>query len=85
METVRNYRVFANCYTSCGESEVLLVCESDFDDWLSGSKLIQRALPYLSAGQRELLISGLCEECFGRVTGFDDERPSNVIKLADRA
>ena len=28
---------------------------------------------YSEAGRREYLISGLCEECFDRITGGDDE------------
>jgi hypothetical protein len=31
---------------------------------------VQNAMPYLSAGERELLISGICDTCFNKM--FDD-------------
>jgi hypothetical protein len=36
----------------------------DMVDWLSGSLPIQDAMPYLTIGERELLISGTCNDCF---------------------
>lgn len=36
----------------------------DLYAWMTGEKNIQNALPYLTAGERELLISGTCSECF---------------------
>lgn len=37
---------------------------SDLYAWMTGEKNIQNALPYLTAGERELLISGTCDDCF---------------------
>jgi len=48
----------------CGRQFVLTLNKSDMYDWLSGSLPIQSALPYLSANERELLLSGTCGECF---------------------
>lgn len=39
----------------------------DMTDWLSGSLAIQDALPYLTAGERELLISEICSDCFDKM------------------
>lgn len=48
----------------CGKSYVISFNRQDMIDWLSGSLPIQDALPYLTAGERELLISGTCGPCF---------------------
>lgn len=42
--------------------------DRDFDRWSQG-ELIQVALPYLSDDERELLISGICGECFDEMFG----------------
>jgi len=34
-----------------------------------GGELIQNALPELTPGERELLISGICEKCFDEILG----------------
>ena len=47
----------------CPRSFILNVHEKDLKDWQEG-KYIQDAMPYLSSGERELLISDMCESCF---------------------
>ena len=47
----------------CSNEFTLQVNQNDLKDWQEG-KYIQDAMPYLSAGERELLISNICEECF---------------------
>ena len=47
----------------CSNEFILQVNQNDLKDWQEG-KYIQDAMPYLSAGERELLISNICEECF---------------------
>lgn len=44
--------------------------EVDFKDYISwkNGELIQKAMPYLSPGERELLISQVCSDCFDSVT-----------------
>lgn len=39
---------------------------------------IQDALPDLSAGERELLISGMCEECWDQMIGSEDEEEEEI-------
>ena len=50
----------------CGQEEEVPVYAEDYADWENG-KLIQDAFPYLSANQRELLISGICPKCWDRM------------------
>ena len=56
----------------CSQMHNVAVREVDFNTW-QGGKLIQNAMPYLSADERELLISGTCGKCFDDMFGGDDE------------
>ena len=40
----------------------------DYTSWENG-ELIQNAMPYLTADEREVLISGICGPCFGGLYG----------------
>ena len=53
----------------CNTVVTLEVVAKDLEDWKSGT-LIQRALPYLSPGERELLISGTCDGCWEAMFGI---------------
>ena len=52
----------------CGESHVVEVVAEDYADWKNG-KLIQDAMPYLTADEREMLISGICPTCWDNMFG----------------
>ncbi len=56
----------------CDAVHELTVNVEGFVSWQSG-KYIQDALPELSAGERELLISGTCDECWQRFLPEEDE------------
>lgn len=59
------------CYCSCpvcGKATSVATEEEDYDRWQSG-ELIQNAMPYLSASEREVFISGLCFDCQKRIFG----------------
>ena len=47
----------------CGEEVEMMIHKEDVERWKSGT-LIQDAMPYLSADEREILISGTCGPCF---------------------
>ena len=70
MLTNRDAVAYARC-RSCGKTKSLLVNPSDVSDWKQG-KYIQDAMPYLSAADRELLISGTCGDCFDKMYNFED-------------
>lgn len=58
----------------CERSIDLEVHVNDYRKYLGGA-FVQDAFPYLSEGDRELLISGICGECFDNMFGnFDEER-----------
>ena len=48
----------------------------DLQAWIKG-KHAQDAFPYLNAGERELLISGICNSCFDKMMGDYEQR--NVV------
>lgn len=52
----------------CGEAHEVYVNEADYLDWQDG-ELAQNAFPYLSADERELLISGICSTCWSSLWG----------------
>ncbi len=56
----------AQCVHCLGEF-IILANKSDMESWKSGDKYIQDALGYLSAGDRELLISQTCDSCFRKM------------------
>lgn len=57
----------------CGHANEVEVNEADYWDWQDGA-LVQDAFPYLSADEREMLISGICPTCWEQTFNtFDDE------------
>jgi len=56
----------------CQETTELNVSVQGLVNWKSG-ELIQDALPELSCGERELLISGTCGTCFDELFPSEDE------------
>lgn len=52
----------------CGETVFIKAHVTDLKDWIEG-KLIQDALPYLDADEREILISKTCGDCFDELFG----------------
>lgn len=54
---------------SCYERHIILFDRDDYYAWKRGSKTIQDAFPYLSDGERELMLSGICSDCFDSMFG----------------
>ena len=50
----------------CECAENILVRECDYTAWHNGV-FAQDAFPYLSAGQRELIIRNTCGDCFDKL------------------
>lgn len=49
--------------TSCQQPQVVSVKEEDLARWRAG-EFVQKAMPYLTADERELFISGTCGTCW---------------------
>ncbi len=56
----------------CGHAHEVEVNEMDYWDWKDGA-LVQDAFPYLSANEREILISGICPFCWDNMFGEEVE------------
>lgn len=54
----------------CGKENIVKVKEEDWKRYKNG-ELIQRAFPYLNGDEREMLITGICPECWNKE--FDEE------------
>lgn len=52
--------------TECKTQHDIKVNANDYTRWQNGT-LIQIAFPYLTPGERELLISKICETCFDKM------------------
>lgn len=65
--------LWATC-NRCKDQVEMEVHAEDYQAWEDG-ELIQNAMPYLSADEREVLISGTCGPCFEQMfgEGEDDE------------
>lgn len=57
----------------CGVVYQLIADREDVERWLSGEGYIQDILHYLTASERELLISGTCDNCWKGMFGEDDD------------
>lgn len=55
----------------CGKVYIVTVEKEDYEKYKSGEGYIQDIFPYLSAADRELLISQTCDECWHEI--FDIE------------
>ena len=59
---------------ACVKCETIVeipVLGPDYEKWENG-ELIQTAMPYLSADEREVLISGVCGPCFDNMFGGEE-------------
>jgi hypothetical protein len=56
----------------CKNVHILLVNSEDLQQWKDG-ELIQDAMPYLSADEREILISNICGLCFEQMFGEGED------------
>lgn len=60
----RTFIVRTKCF-DCGKEVMVNVNVKDYVAWKRGA-LIQEAMPYLTADEREILISQICGECYDR-------------------
>ena len=71
MNAILDCTVVTRC-PFCGRANEVEVNEMDYLDWQDG-KLAQDAFPYLSASDREMLISGICPTCWDGMFGTGEE------------
>lgn len=64
----------------CGRGNEVEVNEIDYLDWQDGM-MAQDAFPYLSADEREMLISGICGDCWEKYFGSDEEPDPDEVDI----
>lgn len=62
----------------CGTTVHLRVNERDYDEWCNrfGSdnpRHIQDIFPYLTAGEREMFLTQICDDCYTKMFDYEDE------------
>lgn len=62
----RSFIVDVRC-VHCGIVYSIILNRNNLEDWLSGTGPIGKILHYLTAGERELLISNTCDSCFDKM------------------
>lgn len=67
----RDVEITATCRL-CNSEHTMLVNMEDAYDWRDG-KFVQDAFPYLTADEREILISGTCGKCFDSIFGNSED------------
>ena len=66
----------------CGGANYTDVNEADYWGWKDGA-LVQDAFPYLSANEREALISGICPWCWEATFGKEEGPEEDFEEPAD--
>lgn len=57
----------------CHKVHEVVVDFEDYTNYQMGDAKIQDAFPYLSANEREYLLSGFCEDCWNDIFAEEDE------------
>lgn len=57
----------------CHKVIKLPIKEEELLAWNPNEQFVQEAFPELTPGQREMLLSGLCEECWNEIFSEEDE------------
>ena len=70
MMNIISVKVSVTC-PFCGKESFLTLSANDFNAWQNG-ELVQNAFPYLDANERELLVSGICPDCWDKMFSSDD-------------
>ncbi len=68
---MKNMSILTIC-PFCGTEATIKVSASDYLEYLEGT-LVQNAFPYLSADEREALISGICSKCWENTFSSSEE------------
>lgn len=59
-------QIYTHCIC-CQSQHIIKAPQEGYNAWAKRDKKIQDAMPMLSEDDRELLISGLCGDCFEEV------------------
>lgn len=52
---------------NCGKLVTVPVTEEQVNEWTKSGEYIQNYFPQLSAAEREMFLSGICDECWNKL------------------
>lgn len=81
MTTIVNPMQVERKCNSCGGLKVITVPTVGYERWKRGEGYIQDCMPTVSKGDRELLISGTCNECFEALFPPDEDEPVDPFEF----
>lgn len=56
----------------CGKKTIIEIKAEDWLKWKFGEN-IQIAFPYLSPAEREMLITGICDDCWKKMFKYEEK------------
>lgn len=59
------------CCKHCREPYIVPITEQEYLNWIKKKTFVQDEFPELSAGERELLISQTCDECWNKLFNYE--------------
>ena len=71
---MKHKQVYSKKCRLCNKEHLIEAHEQDINKFFDGVNA-QIALPYLTPGERELIISGTCDDCWTNLFGSDDADP----------
>ena len=71
MDNSDSLQLYVKC-KHCGQIYTINVHLNDLEAWQNGDKLVQEAFPYLTAEERELLLTRICPACWDNMFGQYD-------------
>lgn len=82
MANERNVTLLVTC-RMCGTQHELKVTEASYLEYTSPNRrYVQDIFSYLTADERELLISNTCNECWKRMFGDEDDEEYEEYELS---
>jgi hypothetical protein len=69
-------QTYITCFV-CQNARTIPVNEDQLIEWKMSGQFVQDFFPDLNVNDRELLISGVCGECFDRIIPDDDDETCN--------
>ncbi len=69
---MRDYQLDLIC-NHCGQLFIINVNKKDFNKYTNHEKYIQDAMAYLTAGERELILSKTCNDCYNKMFELEDD------------
>jgi hypothetical protein len=73
----RSFILDAQCWR-CDVVYSIILNKEDLLDWTAGAGSIENILYYLTAGERELLLSNTCDTCFDALFRSESDLDSEV-------